>query len=52
MLYKLENNNYPRVRTLFNNLEETQPMCTAVLEGIYPGSVYVDDLREPRIAYL
>jgi RimJ/RimL family protein N-acetyltransferase len=27
-------------------------MCTAVLEGIYPGKVYVDDLTQPRTAVL
>jgi len=27
-------------------------MCTAVLKGIYPGKVYVDDLAQPRTALL
>jgi len=27
-------------------------MCTAVLEGIYPGRVYVDNLAQPRTALL
>jgi hypothetical protein len=27
-------------------------MCTAVLEGVYPGKVYVDDLTQPRTALL
>jgi RimJ/RimL family protein N-acetyltransferase len=31
---------------------ENQPMCTAVLEEIYPGRVYVDDLTRPRTALL
>jgi len=27
-------------------------MCAAVLEGVYPGKVYVDDLAQPRTALL
>ena len=37
---------------LFQRLTQTHPMCTAVLEGIYPGKVYVDDPIQPRTALL
>jgi RimJ/RimL family protein N-acetyltransferase len=37
---------------LFQRLTQSQPMCTAVLEGIYPGRVYVDNLAQPRTALL
>jgi RimJ/RimL family protein N-acetyltransferase len=41
-----------KVRPLFQRLTQSQPMCTAVLEGIYPGKVYVDDPARPRTALL
>ena len=41
-----------KIGPLFERLAESQPMCTAVLEGIYPGRVYVDDLAQPRTALL
>jgi RimJ/RimL family protein N-acetyltransferase len=41
-----------KVGPLFQHLMENQPMCTAVLEGIYPGTVYVDNLAQPRSALL
>jgi RimJ/RimL family protein N-acetyltransferase len=44
--------NVSKVRPLFQRLTQSQPMCTAVLEGIYPGKVYVDDPDRPRTALL
>lgn len=41
-----------KVGPLFQRLMQSQPMCTAVLEGIYPGSVYIDNLAQPRTALL
>jgi len=41
-----------QIGPLFRHLAQGQPMCTAVLEGIYPGKVYVDDLAQPRTALL
>ena len=41
-----------KIAPVFQHLTQSQPMCTAVLEGIYPGSVYVDDLAQPRTALL
>ena len=52
MLHKLNQNDYPRVRDLFAVLTASQPMCNAVLEGVYPGAVYVDDPARPRTGYL
>jgi len=52
MIYKLDPSNYGRARSLFNALEEYQPMCSAVLEGVYPGKVFVDDLNHPRTAFI
>ncbi len=40
------------IMPLFQRLTQSQPMCTAVLEGIYPGKVYADDLARPRTALL
>ena len=52
MLKALERHEYPLARPLFKNLKSFQPMCTAVLEGIHPGRVYVDDLIQPITAFL
>jgi RimJ/RimL family protein N-acetyltransferase len=52
MLHKLSEENYPGVHRLFTALTASQPMCTAVLEGAYPGAVYVDDPARPRSGYL
>ena len=41
-----------KIGPLFHRLMQSQPMCTAVLEGIYPGRVYVDDPAQPRTALL
>lgn len=46
-----------QIRPLFQRLMQSQPMCAAVLEGVYPGKVYVDDvclghLAQPRTALL
>ena len=43
---------YSTVRNLFKPLEAFQPMCTAVLEGIWPGDVWVDELVKPQVAVL
>jgi GNAT superfamily N-acetyltransferase len=52
MLHKLNQDDYARVRELFAFLTASQPMCNAVLEGAYPGAVYVDDPARPRTGYL
>jgi RimJ/RimL family protein N-acetyltransferase len=41
-----------KARPHFQRLMQSQPMCTAVLEGIYPGKVYADDPAQPRTALL
>ena len=52
MIYPLNNSRYGQVRPLFRRLQRTQPMCTAVLEGVYPGKVFVDDAEQPKTALL
>jgi RimJ/RimL family protein N-acetyltransferase len=52
MIYPLSVTQFSTTAPLFKQLTRTQPMCTAVLEGIYPGNVYVDDLSGPRTALL
>jgi len=52
VLHKLQNCDYILARPLFVDLEESQPMCSAVLDGIYPGNIYADNLETPRTAYL
>jgi RimJ/RimL family protein N-acetyltransferase len=41
-----------QARRLFQRLTQSQPMCTAVLDGIYPGKLYVDNPSQPRTALL
>jgi RimJ/RimL family protein N-acetyltransferase len=41
-----------KIGPLFRRLTQSQPMCAAVLEGIYPGKVYVDNVSQPRTALL
>ena len=52
MLTQLETSQFNKVRHLFSQLESKQPMCTAVLEGVYPGSVYANDPGHPTAALL
>ena len=56
MMDELEKAAYGAVRSLFEPLVEFQPACAAVLEGVYPGRVFVDGgfLRgePPRTAFL
>jgi RimJ/RimL family protein N-acetyltransferase len=52
MIYQLPGAQFATIAPLFKQLTRTQPMCTAVLEGIYPGKVYVNDPTEPRTALL
>jgi RimJ/RimL family protein N-acetyltransferase len=41
-----------KIGPLFRRLMDSQPMCAAVLEGIYPGRVYIDNVSQPRTALL
>lgn len=52
MIHPLPIAQVSQIRPLFQHLLQSQPMCNAVLEGIYPGKVYVDDLAHPRPALL
>lgn len=52
MVSKIMPNELSRVRELFQGLMAFQPMCAAVLEGVWPGDVYVDHPERPRAALL
>jgi len=52
MINLIEKKQYETVRTLFRPLEDFQPMCTAVLEGIWPGEVWADHPNDPESALL
>ena len=52
MIHLIKTEDYQKIRPLFNELETFQPMCTAVLNGIWPGQVWVDDPDEPRATLL
>lgn len=49
---QLKMEEYSIVKPLFARLNEDQPMSASVLEGAYPGRVYVDDADPPRAALL
>ncbi|MBN1582487.1 MAG: GNAT family N-acetyltransferase [Anaerolineae bacterium] len=52
MIDTLDKNDYDRVSSLFQPFEGFQPFCTAVLAGIHPGWIFVDDLDRPHTAFL
>ena len=52
MIYKLDPSKYETVRPLFNVLDEYQPICSAVLEGAHPGKIFVNNLSQPRTAFI
>jgi hypothetical protein len=52
MLHLLEKKEFPRALPLFQKLVQVQPMCAAVLAGVYPGKVFVDDRHQPKTALL
>lgn len=52
MICLLAKAQYKKARPLFQRLEATQPMCTAVLEGVYPGKIFVDHPDQPQTAFL
>jgi len=48
----IEFKDYDKVRHLFSKLETFQPMCTAVLVGIWPGRIWVDNAENPQASLL
>ena len=52
MIQRIENTDFYRVKYLFQRLMAFQPMCTAVLEGVWPGDVYCDDPINPQAGLL
>ena len=52
MLTHLPPSQYSLVKELFRSLNQHQPMCTAVVEGVYPGKIFVDDPHHPQSAFL
>ncbi len=51
-MQKIEKNEYRKVSTIFQDLEIFQPMCAAVLDGIWPGQIWVDDAATPKTGLL
>jgi RimJ/RimL family protein N-acetyltransferase len=52
MLHELNPPYQEYILNLFQPLTELQPMCGAVLTGIYPGGVWVDDPVDPQTAFM
>lgn len=52
MIRELQRKNFDKVRSLFNDLCAFQAMCVAVLNGDFPGKVFVDDTDSPTTACL
>ena len=51
MIYRLEEEDYEKVRPLFEPLEFNLTVI-AVIEGTSPGRIYVDDIDDPRTAFM
>ncbi|MBN1660297.1 MAG: GNAT family N-acetyltransferase [Anaerolineae bacterium] len=51
MIHELDRADYAQVAPLFHDLE-FQPFCLAVLAGLHPGRVFVDDPGRPAAAFL
>jgi RimJ/RimL family protein N-acetyltransferase len=52
MVVELTKSNLSLADTLLAPLGAFQPMCVAVLTGVYPGRVFLDDPKSPRVAFL
>ena len=52
MIHLLKNGHYPTIRPLFKSLEAFQPMCTAVLDGIWPGRIWTNNPEDSKSAFL
>jgi GNAT superfamily N-acetyltransferase len=51
-MQQIHQKSFKDVRILFKDQEAFQPMCTAVLEGVWPGHVWVDDEEQPKTGLL
>ena len=51
-MQKIKKNEYSKVKAIFQDLEAFQPMCAAVLAGVWPGQVWVDAAANPRSGLL
>lgn len=51
MLYELSPSDYANTRAVFQPLEH-RPFCQAVLEGVEPGRIFVDNPDAPQTAFM
>lgn len=51
-MIELQSTDFYRVRSLFEPLMAHQMFCAGVLDGLYPGRVFVDDLNKPQSAFI
>ncbi|QVK20697.1 GNAT family N-acetyltransferase [Mycoplasmatota bacterium] len=49
---KLNTKDYYKVNTALKNIEHSIPIVFSIVEGIAKGSIYVDDLNEPKTVFL
>jgi len=52
LIRELKESDYKQVIPLFQPIIEFQPLCAAVLAGIQPGRVFVDDPTQPQSAFM
>jgi len=52
LIRELKKSDYEKVIPLFQPIIEFQPLCAAVLAGIQPGRVFVDDPTQPQSAFM
>lgn len=51
-MIELQADEFYKVRSLFKPLTGHQLFCTGVLDGLYEGRVFADDLNQPRTAFI
>ena len=52
MLHQLEIDRFDLVQDIFTNINDFQPMCAAVLDGVHPGKIFADNPDHPTTAFM
>jgi hypothetical protein len=51
MIYELKQHDYEKVRPLYQDMDYHLTI-RAVIEGTSPGRIYIDDVRDPKTAFI
>jgi GNAT superfamily N-acetyltransferase len=52
VIHELDRSDFDKAQGLFSELAAWQPFCKAVLSGVHPGRVFVDDPGRPRAGFV